>query len=329
MDRTDVYLSLFKYWLKIFALAFGMGVVSGIVMSYQFGTNWCGVLRQGRAGIGPLMAYEVLTAFFLEAGFLGIMLFGINRVGGGCISPRPAWWLSAPDLGVLDSLGQQLDADAGRLRHERGRAVRIRPTGGRSSSIRPSPTASYTWCSPPISRPPWRSARSAPGTCCGTATTMVRGSCSRWRCGWRRSCADPDPRRRPARPQYARTPAGQGRGDGGPFREPPNGAPLILFGIPDQAGGQARNAIQIPKLVSLILKHDLNAPIERPRHPGRPSTGPTCHRVLVTSASWWGWASSCSGSVLSEPRSRFRGTLYDGAAAPRFAWSWDRRASSR
>ena len=60
-----------------------MGVVSGIVMSYQFGTNWS--VFSDRAGpiIGPLMAYEVLTAFFLEAGFLGVMLFGMNRVGKG------------------------------------------------------------------------------------------------------------------------------------------------------------------------------------------------------------------------------------------------------
>jgi cytochrome d ubiquinol oxidase subunit I len=65
------YLNLFKYWVKIFAVAFAMGVVSGIVMSYQFGTNWS--VFSDRAGpvIGPLMAYEVLTAFFLEAGFLG------------------------------------------------------------------------------------------------------------------------------------------------------------------------------------------------------------------------------------------------------------------
>src|ERR671917_2713507 len=77
----DVFLNLFKYWLKIFAIAFAMGVVSGIVMSYQFGTNWA--VFSDRAGpiIGPLMAYEVLTAFFLEAGFLGIMLFGLKRVG--------------------------------------------------------------------------------------------------------------------------------------------------------------------------------------------------------------------------------------------------------
>lgn len=79
--KDDVYLRLFKYWLKIFALVFGMGVVSGIVMSYQFGTNWA--VFSDRAGpiIGPLMAYEVLTAFFLEAGFLGVMLFGMDKVG--------------------------------------------------------------------------------------------------------------------------------------------------------------------------------------------------------------------------------------------------------
>ena len=78
-----VYLTLFKYWLKIFALAFGMGVVSGIVMSYQFGTNWSVFSDKAGPIVGPLMAYEVMTAFFLEAGFLGVMLFGMNRVGRG------------------------------------------------------------------------------------------------------------------------------------------------------------------------------------------------------------------------------------------------------
>src|SRR6185369_2127639 len=75
-----VFLDLFKYWLKIFAIAFGMGVVSGIVISYQFGTNWSVFADKTGPVIGPLMGYEVLTAFFLEAGFLGIMLFGVNRV---------------------------------------------------------------------------------------------------------------------------------------------------------------------------------------------------------------------------------------------------------
>ena len=79
----DVYLRLFQYWLKIFAIAFGMGVVSGLVMSYQFGTNWSVFSYLAGPVIGPLMAYEVLSAFFLEAGFLGIMLFGMKRVGKG------------------------------------------------------------------------------------------------------------------------------------------------------------------------------------------------------------------------------------------------------
>ncbi len=79
----EVYLDLFKYWVKIFSIGFGMGVVSGLVMSYEFGTNWAVFSRLAGPVIGPLMGYEVLTAFFLEAGFLGVMLFGMRRVGPG------------------------------------------------------------------------------------------------------------------------------------------------------------------------------------------------------------------------------------------------------
>ena len=85
----EVFINLFNYWLKIFAIAFGMGVVSGIVMSYQFGTNWSAFSDKAGPVIGPLMAYEVLTAFFLEAGFLGVMLFGLSASATGCISSRP------------------------------------------------------------------------------------------------------------------------------------------------------------------------------------------------------------------------------------------------
>lgn len=77
----DIYLRLFNYWKTIFAVAFGMGVVSGIVMSYQFGTNWSVFSDKAGPVIGPLMGYEVLSAFFLEAGFLGVMLFGREKVG--------------------------------------------------------------------------------------------------------------------------------------------------------------------------------------------------------------------------------------------------------
>lgn len=75
-----IYAELTRQWTKIFAVSFGMGVVSGVVLSYEFGTNWSEFSRRGGNVIGPLMSYEVLTAFFLEAGFLGIMLFGQARV---------------------------------------------------------------------------------------------------------------------------------------------------------------------------------------------------------------------------------------------------------
>ncbi|HLQ02384.1 MAG TPA: cytochrome ubiquinol oxidase subunit I [Burkholderiales bacterium] len=76
------WLATYKLWTKVFALSFAMGVVSGITMSFQFGTNWPGYMQKVGNIAGPLLAYEVLTAFFLEATFLGVMLFGMNRVPG-------------------------------------------------------------------------------------------------------------------------------------------------------------------------------------------------------------------------------------------------------
>jgi len=76
-----VYRDLYHFWVKVFAVNFGMGVVSGVVMAYQFGTNWSRFSDFAGSITGPLLAYEVLTAFFLEAGFLGVMLFGWKRVG--------------------------------------------------------------------------------------------------------------------------------------------------------------------------------------------------------------------------------------------------------
>ncbi|MDE1181794.1 cytochrome ubiquinol oxidase subunit I [Paraburkholderia sp.] len=79
----EAYRDLYHFWSKIFAVNFGMGVVSGLVMAYQFGTNWSRFSYFAGGITGPLLTYEVLTAFFLEAGFLGVMLFGWNRVGRG------------------------------------------------------------------------------------------------------------------------------------------------------------------------------------------------------------------------------------------------------
>jgi cytochrome d ubiquinol oxidase subunit I len=78
-----VYAVVYRMWVRIFAVTFGMGVVSGVVMAFQFGTNWSLFSDKAGSVIGPLMGYEVLSAFFLEASFLGIMLFGWNRVGRG------------------------------------------------------------------------------------------------------------------------------------------------------------------------------------------------------------------------------------------------------
>jgi cytochrome bd ubiquinol oxidase subunit I len=78
--RDDGWLMAYRFWTKVFALSFALGVVSGIVMSFQFGTNWPGFMERVGNVAGPLLGYEVLTAFFLEATFLGIMLFGHGKV---------------------------------------------------------------------------------------------------------------------------------------------------------------------------------------------------------------------------------------------------------
>lgn len=116
--------NIYKFWVKIFAVAFGMGVVSGVVMSYQFGTNWSPFSDRVANVIGPLLGYEVLTAFFLEASFLGIMLFGWERVsarmhfastcivaGGTLLS---AFWILAANSWMQTPAGYTM-AEDGRL----------------------------------------------------------------------------------------------------------------------------------------------------------------------------------------------------------------------
>jgi cytochrome d ubiquinol oxidase subunit I len=121
---NDVYRDIYKFWVKIFAVAFGMGVVSGVVMSYQFGTNWSVFSDRVANVIGPLLGFEVLTAFFLEASFLGIMLFGWGRVsknmhfvstcivaGGTLLS---AFWILSANSWMQTPQGFEIAAD-GRL----------------------------------------------------------------------------------------------------------------------------------------------------------------------------------------------------------------------
>ncbi len=105
--KREHYHRLARFWTKIFAVSFTMGVVSGIVLSYQFGTNWSGFSDVAGNIIGPLIGYEVLSAFFLESTFLGIMLFGWNRFPPAlhvfsCIAVA----IRHTDLGVLDFIGK-------------------------------------------------------------------------------------------------------------------------------------------------------------------------------------------------------------------------------
>ena len=115
------WLATYKLWLKVFALSFAMGVVSGITMSFQFGTNWPNFMNKVGAIAGPLLAYEVLTAFFLEATFLGIMLFGMNRVPGwvhvtstfivAVGTTLSAFWILALNSWMQTPQGQVLSGD--------------------------------------------------------------------------------------------------------------------------------------------------------------------------------------------------------------------------
>jgi cytochrome d ubiquinol oxidase subunit I len=81
--RSEAWEYAYYFWVKVFALTFALGVVSGVTMSFQFGTNWPGFIERAGNITGPLLGYEVLTAFFIEATFLGIMLFGKDRVSNG------------------------------------------------------------------------------------------------------------------------------------------------------------------------------------------------------------------------------------------------------
>jgi cytochrome d ubiquinol oxidase subunit I len=258
----EVFINLFNYWLKIFAIAFGMGVVSGIVMSYQFGTNWSAFSDKTGPIVGPLMAYEVLTAFFLEAGFLGVMLFGLERVGhrlhflatlmvaiGTLIS---AFWILSANSWMQTPTGYAINAD-GQFVAADWLKVIFNPSfpyrlvhmvlaaylttafvvGGvgayhllRDQHL-PGPRVMFSMAM-------WMAALVAPvqifaGDQHGLNTLAH---------------------------QPAKVMAMEGH-----FTSHPNGAPLILFGLPDQAQGEMKYAIEIPKASSLILKHSLDAPL--------------------------------------------------------------------
>ena len=258
-----VYANLYRYWLKIFAIAFGMGVVSGIVMSYQFGTNWSVFSDKAGPVVGPLMAYEVLTAFFLEAGFLGVMLFGINKVGKGlhfgatCAvavgTAISAFWIV--------SVNSWMQTPAGFAMNAQGQFV---PAG--------------SWL-PIIFNPsfPYRLVHTVIAAYLTTA--LVVGAVGAWHL--LKDRANPGARKMFSMAMWMAaliTPVQIFAGDEhgintlahqpqkvmameGHYTSHAHGAPLILFGIPNPREKRIDYAIEVPKLSSLILKHDLNAPL--------------------------------------------------------------------
>ncbi|WP_310018036.1 cytochrome ubiquinol oxidase subunit I [Croceicoccus sp. BE223] len=307
-----LYLALFRYWLKIFAVAFAMGVVSGIVMSYQFGTNWAVFSDKAGPVIGPLMAYEVLTAFFLEAGFLGVMLFGMEKVGrrihfaatcmvalGTFIS---AFWIL--------SVNSWMQTPTGFLIGENGQFL-------------PGPSWWAIVFNPSF---PYRLAHTVIAAYLTTALAV--GGVGAWHLLRDRTNAH-------ARKMFSMAMwmaalvapvqifAGDAHGLNtlehqpakvmameGHYESHPNGAPLILFGIPDSTEGRVRCALQIPKLSSLILKHDPDAPLaglDTIPEEDRPPVGVVfwSFRVMV------GIGFAMLGLGLWSLFARWRGRLYD------------------
>jgi cytochrome d ubiquinol oxidase subunit I len=257
-----VFLDLFRYWIKIFAINFAMGVVSGIVLSYQFGTNWA--VFSDRAGpiVGPLMAYEVLTAFFLEAGFLGIMLFGMKRVGKGLHFAATlavafgtllsSFWIIAANSWMQTPVGYAVN-DAGQFVPADWWQIIFSPSF------------------------PYRLVHTVLAAYLTTA--LVVGAVGAWHLLRNNANAG-------ARVMFAMAMgmlvvtapiqilAGDQHGLNtlahqptkimameGHFESHPKGAPLYLFGLPDQAAATVRYPLAIPHVGSLILEHSLTAPM--------------------------------------------------------------------
>src|SRR5690554_1215102 len=119
--QDESWMDAYDLWVKVFAVTFALGVVSGVTMSFQFGTNWPGYMNTVGNVAGPLLAYEVLTAFFLEAAFLGVMLFGLNRVPGwahlgatvlvAAGTTLSAFWILALNSWMQTPVGYGYDGD--------------------------------------------------------------------------------------------------------------------------------------------------------------------------------------------------------------------------
>ena len=256
-----VYHDLFQYWLKIFAVAFGMGVVSGLVMSYQFGTNWSVFSDKTGPVLGPLMGYEVLSAFFLEAGFLGIMLFGMQRVGRGLHFMATLmvafgtlfsafWilsvnsWMQTPSGFGYNDVGQFIPLDWFEVIFNPSFPYRL---------VHMVLAAYLTTAFVVGGVGAWHLLRDRQNLGARTMFSMAM---------WMAAIVAPIQivagdihGLNTLQHQPAKIAAMEGH------FETQAGAPLILFGLPDMAAEETRYAVEIPKLGSFILTHDWNGTV--------------------------------------------------------------------
>ncbi|WMS44858.1 cytochrome ubiquinol oxidase subunit I [Acuticoccus sp. MNP-M23] len=262
--RNEAYLRLWRFWVKIFAVAFAMGVVSGITMSYQFGTNWSVFSDKTGPVLGPLMAYEVLTAFFLEAGFLGIMLFGRERVGDtlhmlACVAVAvgtavsASWilsvnsWMHTPVGYTIGDNGQFLPADWWAIVFNPSFIPRLMHTvtaAYLTTAFIVGGVGAYHLLRGRINNPGVRTMFSMAMWMAALVTPvqMFLGDHQGLNT---------------LEHQPIKIMAMEGH-----FESYPDGAPLCLFGVPDQEAQRLDYAVCIPKLSSLMLKHQLDAPLD-------------------------------------------------------------------
>jgi cytochrome d ubiquinol oxidase subunit I len=258
--REAAWLESYRLWVKVFALSFAMGVVSGITMSFQFGTNWPGYMLKVGNIAGPLLGYEVLTAFFLEATFLGVMLFGMNRVStrvhifssvmvavGTTLS---AFWILALNSWMQTPAGHVMDGE--------------HLIAGSWLEVIFNPSFPYRFAHMML----------ASGL---TAAFLVAGL-SAWRL--LKNAADEGALQTLKAGAYAAAVlaplqilAGDLHGLNTLEHQPAKvaameaawktqkGTPLVLFAIPNELAGRNDYAIEIPKLASFVLKHDFDAEI--------------------------------------------------------------------
>ncbi|MBO9377273.1 cytochrome ubiquinol oxidase subunit I [Sphingomonas histidinilytica] len=258
-----IYANLYRYWLKIFAIAFAMGVVSGIVMSYQFGTNWSVFSDKAGAVIGPLMAYEVLTAFFLEAGFLGVMLFGINKVGKGLHFAATcavaigtfisAFWILSANSWMQTPVGYEIAANGQFVPGPSWAAIIFNPSF--PYRLVHTVIAAYLTTALVVGGVgAWHLLRDSANRGARTMFSMAM---------WMAALVAPIQilagdmhGLNTLEHQPAKVMAMEGH-----YQSHPHGAPLILFGIPNSAEQRVDMAVELPKMSSLILKHDPDAPL--------------------------------------------------------------------